>query len=403
MRVLVLHSRYRTPGGEETYVERIVPALRAAGHEAEALTIATPAQAGPADKARLFANMLWSLPARRDAARMVRRLRPHVLHAHNLYPNLSPSVLGAGGGAAVVLHLHNPRLVCPAASLRSRGAYCTRCVDGGPLAMWRAVRDDCRGDRVESAAYAAAIALHRAAGAYDGVDAFVTPTEFLRMILARGGLPAGRLHALPNFAAGAARGASRLDRAGEPYVLYAGRVTREKGVDVLLEAMRGARRFRLRVAGEGPFLDEARAMVARLGLPVDLLGLLDREAVGRLVAGARCAVVPSRFELGMPFAALEALAAGTPVVGSAVPGIEEAIGDAGVLVPPGDAPALAAALDDLVDNEVRRAGLLERARVRGERFRIDEHVRRLVGIYDGARARAGAREWRAAARDGAGT
>jgi glycosyltransferase involved in cell wall biosynthesis len=388
MRILLGHSRYRVAGGEESYVERIAPALERAGHAVALYAVATPVEPGAPRRLALFADMLWSIRAARAVASIARRFRPDVLHVHNLYPNLSPSVLTAarGGGAAIVMHMHNARLVCPAGTLFAHGQPCRRCVDVRPrvIAMWPSLRHNCRGSLVEGAAYAGALTLHRALGAFDAVEAFIATSAFLRTVLVDGGLPPDRVHTLPNFIDPPAAPPSpppATELPSSPYVVYAGRLSAEKGLAVLLSAMAGVTSFRLLVAGDGPLLVEGRARAATGRLPVEFLGRLERPQLASLLAGARCAVLPSLAQETTPFSALEALAAGAPVVASAVGGLPDLVGGAGLLVPPGAPAPLRAALERVVaDDDLRRAlGAHAAARVRAHH--LDEHLRRLEKVY----------------------
>ena len=389
MRILIAHSRYRVPGGEETYLEHITPALVRAGHEVASLIGRVPEAPGTWARLQLAGRMLWSRESARAVGELAARFRPDILHVHNLYPGLSPSVLWAARrrGAAVVLHLHNARLVCPAATLRSGDLPCRRCLagEGGriPWTMWNALARNCRGNLAESGLYAGVIALHRALGSFESVDAFIAPSRFLGDVLIAGGLPRERIHWVPNFTLPAAVGeaAEPAGATGVPYALYAGRIASEKGLPVLLEAMAGTHGMRLVAAGDGPWLAEARALVARAGLPVDLPGRLDRPSLGRMLLGARCVVLPSLVEENAPFTALEALAAGRPLIASAVGGLPELVGDAGVLVPPGDACALRVALEHIVGSPERAHALGEQARRRSAAYRLDLHLERLKNVY----------------------
>jgi glycosyltransferase involved in cell wall biosynthesis len=160
------------------------------------------------------------------------------------------------------------------------------------------------------------------------------------------------------------------------YLLFVGRLRIRKGVEVLLEALRDVRDIRpveLRIAGDGEHRErlERRVSELDLGKTVTFLGHCDAGRVRRLLAGAAALVVPSIYE-GMPLVVLEAMAAGVPVVASAVSGIPEVVqdGETGWLVPPEDPRALKEALEDVLarPQEARRRGEAGRRRV-GDHFR----------------------------------
>ncbi len=161
-------------------------------------------------------------------------------------------------------------------------------------------------------------------------------------------------------------------------ILGVGRLVPQKGFDVLARAVPAG--VRVRIAGEGAM---------RIPHP-DIEWLGRRENVPDLLAAADILVVPSRWE-GFGIAALEGMAAGVPVVASNVDGLAELVGNAGVLVPPGDAPALHDALTALLADPARRADLSQKGRERAAGFGIDRTVQRYESLYrtlvDGIRSR----------------
>ena len=282
--------------------------------------------------------------APQDVAGAVRRTGARVVHAHNVQPSLGWRALAAArsAGARVVLHLHNYRLVCAVAVCFTHGEDCTRCHGRN---TWPGVRLNCRGgSRAESAAYAAGLALwqRRIVAA---ADAFVVPSAFAL----------GRLHALGTPLDGRARVVPSVQRrfversrarAGT-YALYAGRLAPEKGVADAVAACRAAG-VPLVVAGEGPQDAELRALAA--GADVRFTGRVEPAALDELRAGAAVALVPSRYAEILPLAALEAMAAGLPVVAASSGGLADVVPAAG-LHAPGDVAALVGRLTALWGDE----------------------------------------------------
>ncbi len=260
----------------------------------------------------------------------VRRTGARVVHAHNLNPAFGWRALAAAraAGARTVLHLHNYRLVCANGICFTRGADCTRC-HGRNTAPGVAL--NCRGGtRGEAAAYGVALAAWQPRVAAH-VDRFVVPSAFALARLRGLGAPVGAgAVVLPSVQ----REIATASRAGEgDCVLFAGRVAREKGVLDAVEACRRAG-MALVVAGEGPALEEVRAA------GVEAPGRLEPEALAALRARAAVAIVPSRYEEILPLAALEAMAAGLPVVATRSGGLAEVVPPEG-LTPVGDVAALA--------------------------------------------------------------
>jgi glycosyltransferase involved in cell wall biosynthesis len=356
--VLVVHNRYRFRGGEERAVELQMEALARAGVDATLLD---------ADSQQMRSGAA--------ARSMLRGGEPidtggaDVVHVHNMHPRFGPRALRSAKeqGARVVLHLHNFRLFCSIATCFRDGEPCFRCHGRNTLP---GLVLNCRGRVPESAVYTAALALHQPK-VLEAVDRFVTPSRFAAAKLAELGLP-DRVSVVPNYLPSFAHG-SRADAGG--YAVCIGRLAPEKGYETAIEAARIAG-VPLKVAGDGPLRLEGAELLGRV------------EDVGALLAGAAMAVVPSVGPDVMPFAALEAMAAGVPVVASASGSLPEIVGEERC-VPPRDAEALAGAMRALWHDPARRRAdgeaLLAIAR---ERFSERRYVEELLAVYRGTHAHA---------------
>jgi glycosyltransferase involved in cell wall biosynthesis len=313
-----------------------------------------------------------------EVAAAVREMGSDVVHVHNMLPLVGPRGLAAAreAGAAVVLHLHNARLFCAIGVASRDGGPCFRC--RGRLTL-PGLALNCRGSLPEAAAYAAALSLHQPA-VFRSVDRFLAPSRYAVGQLALLGVPGKRLEALPHYLPDDAF--VEGSRAGEgSYALVASRLSVEKGIDVAIEAAARAG-VPLRVAGEGPAASELATLAARLGARVELLGRVGRKELGELLAGAGALLMPSRYHEFSPYAALEAMAAGVPVVASRLGGLPELIGEERC-IPPNDPEALADRLAHLwADSELRRAeGDALRRRVR-ERHSEERYTRELLALYE---------------------
>ena len=135
--------------------------------------------------------------------------------------------------------------------------------------------------------------------------------------------------------------------------------------------VRGRPELELRMAGRGKDMERARQIAGELGIAknVRVIGAVDEEQRRRLFAGAAVQLMPSRFE-GFGMVAAEAMAAGVPLVAAAAGSLPEVVAppEGGVLVPPGDAQALANAVSALLDDPARRAALSASARISAGRF-----------------------------------
>lgn len=379
--ILFLHNRYRTLGGEERTVEDlrrlVVERLR---EPAELL--ARDSQALGSGRAALGLLRGGLRPS--DVSRAVRLSGARIVHVHNPHPAFGWRALAAArqAGARVVLHLHQYRLVCAVGVCYTRGAECTRCHGRRTLP---GVRLNCRGSLPEALSYGAALSLWQRRLVAQA-DAFIVPSRFARERLRALGapLPWERVHVLApplHALAGEASPARARERGG--YALLVARLAPEKGVEVAIEACRLAG-LPLVVAGEGPERAQLQARAGAAGAEVRFAGRVDDEELARLRARADIALVPSRSAETFGMAAAEAIARGLPVAASRVGALPELL-DPPTLAPPGDAPALAAA----IARALRDPDLPRRNLQRLQALCAPAVVARgLAGVYAQAQARA---------------
>jgi len=364
VRVLQLHTAYRQPGGEDAVVRADRAALEAAGHEVRGLVVENPVQ--PAGAAATLAASVWNPAAAWRAAQEADAFRPDVAHVHNTWFAMSPSVLLPLHRRRIptVMTVHNYRLVCANGLFLRDGEPCEKCLVGSP---WNAARHRCyRGSRAASAVAAAGIDTHRRLATWPRlVDTFVALSDFARRRLLRANIPADRLMLGGNFVMDP--GLREVPPSRSRDVLFVGRISNEKGLHVLLDAWRrtATAGLRLLVIGDGPM---RRELETRTPPGVLFLGRVPSAEVMARLREARAVVIPSVWYEGQPLVALEAIAAGTPLVVSDIGGLPEVLGgsDAGWLVPPGDAAALSAVLARLgEDATVDRKGTAARWRYGG--------------------------------------
>jgi glycosyltransferase involved in cell wall biosynthesis len=321
---------------------------------------------------------LWSLRTRRDIAEQLRSFRPHVIHAHNTFPLISPSLYWAAdqAGVPVVQTLHNFRLMCLSALFMRGGQVCEDCLGNVP---WRGVARACyRGSRSASSVLAAMQTLHRALGTYrNKIARYIALNEFCRSKFIEGGLPPERVVVKPNFVDFPPPDSSL--RAG---LLFVGRLSAEKGIATLVAAMTLMPAVRLRVAGDGP---EAALLDSIAG--VKRLGSVPAETVRGEMSRASALIVPSIWYENFPRTIVEAFASGTPVIASRIGALAEIVreGETGLLFEPGNPRDLADKMAWALAHpeEMGEMGRKARAQYEAE-FSAEVNYRRLMTIYQEA-------------------
>jgi glycosyltransferase involved in cell wall biosynthesis len=317
---------------------------------------------GVLSRVRKGVKAVYSIEARRKVARMLDKLTPDVCHAHNIYHHISPSILGVihGRGVPLVMTLHDLKIACPAYTMLARDGVCERCRNGN---LFQVFKQRCmKGSASLSLLVMIESYVHRFLRSYvDNVDCFTVPSRFYIDKLVEWGFDRSRFTYLPNFVD--VDGYEPHFQPGRRFV-YVGRLSPEKGVATLIEAVSSAG-VPLDVVGTGPLEGELRRRAERCGDDVRFHGYLSGNALNDAIATARAVVVPSEWYENAPLAVLEAYALGKPVIVSAIGGLPELVadGESGWTFPAGSVEALASRLREiaeLANGEVEAAGFAAR-------------------------------------------
>jgi glycosyltransferase involved in cell wall biosynthesis len=373
-------------GGAEVYAHALVSALRARGHEV-ALFGASPGAEIDRPGLRVIqrpaydAGRLVQDPAALGALReYVQRFRPEVVHAHNLYSVALEVVAFLGSTGVPLLHtVHDFQLLCP-------NSWCVR-GDGSPCPGGAGAQCFLHGCQANSPydSWDVLLAALRQRLAAHGADIALAPSSYLADRLRALGWP--EVRHLPYFI-DFPPGPQAIPR-DEHELLYVGRLQREKGVDVLLEAMpqisRAIPEVRLTLAGSGTELPSLKQSAQRKGLAhtVRFLEAVPRDRLGELYARATLCILPSLWSENSPLVAYECLQSGLPMVGSRIGGIPELIEpDCGITFTPRDPRDLAAKVIRLLRlPKTGRAAMSEAARARSRSFDMGAHLDILEGAY----------------------
>ncbi|WUH89643.1 glycosyltransferase family 4 protein [Streptomyces sp. NBC_00433] len=373
----MVHSFYRSasPSGENLAVVDQAQALRRAGHTVSVVAAHTDElQAKPFYAAR--AGLTVATGRGRSPLAELRRLRPDVVHVHNLFPNLGTGWLRRWGGPLVAT-LHNYRPACAAGTLFRDGKVCTACPDGD---RWAGVRCSCyRSSR--SATLPLAWAGRAGAAAHPllrRADRLVMLSELSKELYLRFGVPAGKLVVVPNSVDSRDDGPSAEPAVAAPGTrarwLFVGRLTEEKGILPLLRNWPEGES--IDVIGSGPLESACRAAAPR---GVRMLGALPREQLLAALPGYTGLVFPSVWFEGAPLVCQEALAAGVPVLALAGSGAADSVRRDGTGAVYRNADDLARVLAVAAGNFPR---LREHCRrVHAERYSVRSWTEAMVTVY----------------------
>jgi len=389
MKICLAHNEYGKFSGEEAAVARQIELLKANGHE-----VVTFKRTSAGLERRLFGMVraffsgIYNPFSRREFGRFLDEHKPDIVHVHNVFPLISPSILPEcrQHGIPVVMTLHNFRLICPNALLSRNGNVCHECLGGHE---WKGVANNCEQNFFKSLGYALRTAVARKKRYFlDNVDVFICLTEFQRAIFAREGFPQDHLVVIPNFINAPSLDAqtsvySLQSTANSPYVLYAGRVSPEKDVDALVEAARKLPDVVFKIAGSHWRMPELAANAPR---NMEFLGELPAEKLTGLYAGARMVVFATRCYEGFPAVLLEAMVHARPVICARTGGLPEIVEDSvnGLLYEPSNAGDLAGKIRTLWQDDSRCSEMGRKGREKAlKQYSAQTHFDLLQDVYSG--------------------
>lgn len=344
MKILLVHNYYGSsaPSGENTAYRAEADLLRRYGYDVHEFTRSSDGirSQGILGIIKGALAVAWNPFAARALRLLLQKVKPDVVHVHNVFPLLSPSIFYAVKAARVpvVLTLHNYRIACSAGTAVRGDRSCTLCLD--KRSVLPALRYGCyRKSRAATLPVALMIALHRRLRTWDRcIDAFIVLTEYHRDTIAGYGIPGERIAVKPHFMSLQMKPVPWDSR--EEKVVFVGRLYEAKGIHVLLRAwMRwGEAAPALQIIGDGPLMSQLAAIALPLQGNVSLTGNISRDETLRLMARAKLLVIPSLCLEGFPMVVQEAFALGVPVAASRIGSLQTLVTEnqTGILFAPGD-------------------------------------------------------------------
>lgn len=339
MKILEINKFYYLRGGSERHMLELSEALTRRGHTV--IPFSTKDERNlPNEFSDYFVNsfeldrlnlknifkIFYNWQAVRNLEKLIRKERPDIAHLHNIQYQLTPAVIRVlkKYGVPVVQTLHAYNIICPNAKLYTEGSPCERCRQ---RRFYNCLTHKCAHDSYAKSllatleAYLNVSLLKR----YHEVDAFIAPSNFMKEVSVRFGMPAEKIQVMHNFV-DSEKFASPTANVGD-YLLYFGRLTEEKGLDLLLDAAAADSDIRLKIVGDGPEESNLKSKIQNLKLSdrAELLGYKADSELITLIANAKAIIIPSRWPENMPYSLLEAISFGKTVVVARIGGLPELI------------------------------------------------------------------------------
>ena len=391
-RILILHNRYKHPGGEDIAVSREVALLRTRGHHVRVVIVDNyeGGKSAPLEILQSLAKSNWSWSSYEKIHALCKSWAPDIVHLHNYWFQLTPSAFNAvrDAGCPLVVTLHNFRPLCPAGVMTRNGRPCEECLGKTP---WRGIAYRCYHDSVVASSAVARMSLSaKRRGLWQcGVDLYLTPSQWAREIYIRGGFPENRLAIHPHY----------LDvhptdtiETGVQSIVCVGRLSEDKGIYVLMDAwkqLRNRKSVELVLVGGGPLFESLRGDRDLHRYDIRMVGHKDATQTSEFIARSIGLVQPSLCYETFGLSILEAFSHGKPAVASRIGALPELVRDCetGILVTPGDCQNLSNALQRFIDSPqfTSKLGTQARQLCKQEYTSGDAH-NRLIKLYERALA-----------------
>ncbi len=388
MKILQVNKFFYPKGGSERYFFDVSTALEEAGHEVihfsmhDDKNLESPysdyfirnIDFTKKKSIRKAGHYVFSLEAMDSIKRLVKKTKPDVAHLHNISHQLTPSIIVAlrNKGVPIVQTLHDYQLMCPNYKMFTQGSPCERCKS---KKYWNAILYKCIQDSTASSALAAfEMGFHNILlKSYDwGVNRFIAPSKFMHAKMLEWGWQKNQIQYLPHFVD--KKRDTSIKKKNQ--IAFIGRLTREKGAHLLLEAAEKVKDIEFVFAGEGEEADELKKQAKEKNLKhCTFIGFQDKKSVDTLMQESKAVVVPSLWYENAPMVVYESHALGTPVIGARHGGLVELIqeGENGYLFEPASADSLANAIEKLRNAEPLTLG--------ESPFTKETHLQQLEELY----------------------
>nr|NJM03241.1 glycosyltransferase family 4 protein [Desulfobacula sp.] len=382
MNILLIHNSYINQGGEDFVVRIETNLFKAKGLIYKTYCIENIKITDLSSKIRIGLKAPYSKDQKQIIFKKIIELNPNIVHVHNFFPLLTPSVYDAciEAGVPVVQTLHNYRTICPGALLMRDGKICEICVTASP---YNGALHTCyRNSFFASFAVARMVAYHRKKLTWQyKVNRFIALTEFGKNKFIEADFPANKIIVKPNFVEDPLKSEKSIHPNRNGKALFVGRLSPEKGVDILNKAWKNIH-YPLEIAGTGPLFSELKKNSPD---NITFLGQLSKEEVTHKMMESSFLIMPSICYEGFPLVIVEAFACGLPVLASRLGSMEEIIQDGitGMHFKAGDADDLAEKVSAMLASPERLIQMGINARNEYEtKYTPEKNYELLMDIYN---------------------
>jgi glycosyltransferase involved in cell wall biosynthesis len=399
VKVLHVNKFFHIKGGSEAYLFALIDELAKRGISTAEFSMKDPLnrsskwseyfidpidyEAADWKRTLMFGvKIIYSLEAKQRIARLLDDYRPDLVHLHLFQHQISPSILPEikKRGLPVVYTAHDLKSVCPNYKMRTQGRVCESCK---PHRYYQCLLKKCVKDSyLKSLLNTLEMYVHLWMKYYDCIDLFITPSKFYHDKLIEFRFEPRKVVHVPNFVD---ETAFVPKYSHEPYFIYLGRLSEEKGILTLVDAMRNVTGGELRIIGTGPLESEIRERIESHHLRnVRLLGFRSRDEIEKLLRDSMFSVVPSEWYENGSISLLESLACGKPVIGADIGGIPEhlAHGEDGLLFRSTDSTDLSEKINWLLANPRELIRMGKNARNKVDTFYSQKaHVDKIIQLY----------------------
>ena len=399
MKILQVNKFHYPRGGADRYYLDLADSLSKAGHELAFFAMHHPKNLKTSWSKYFVSRVsfnentwkyawkipgrtLYSLEAKRKFSALLKDFRPDIIHCHNIYHQLSPSILSAAKKAKipVVMHVHDYSLVCPNHNLFTHEEVCQQCQPGK---YWPCVKRKCvKNSRSASLLAATELFLHQTfLNIYQkNIAMFISPSEFLKKTLISNKWPENKVRVVANPFR---RNLKSVETTGSKnYFLYFGRLSQEKGIDLAITALSLNSKLNLKIVGRGPAKASLELLAKDLKVEdrIEFIGWQEGDELSHLITQAQAVLIPSRWLENFPLNALESLSLGTPIIAANIGGLPEIVNHQnGIIIKSEDAQALAKAMNKIANDQA--AWNREEIKASAEIFSPDKNLQSILSIY----------------------